>query len=190
MKPLIPFDIVRLTLQTFRVSPIEKVLHPDNGRLSDMIFNKKKYCLKPKVLCQLFDTFVGSILNFASEVWSFGKCKEIERIHLKFCKTLLKVKSSTCNMGVYGKLGRYPLYISRYARIIKFWCQIHDSDNILINSLYDSLLAECSRGMNNWASRVKKLLDNYGVSYVWNNPFSVNLNGVAIYSQLSIAKKR
>ena len=78
-------------------------------------------------------------------------------------------------MGVYGELGRYPLYISRYARIIKFWCQIHDSDNILINSLYDSLLAECSRGMNNWASSVKMLLDNYGFSYVWNNPFSVNL---------------
>ena len=143
--------------------------------LNCLLFNTKKYCLKPKVLCQLFDAFVGSILNFSSEVWGFGKCKEIERIHLKFCKTLLKVKSSTCNMGVYGELGRYPLYISRYARIIKFWCQIQDSDNILINSLYDSLLAECSRGMNNWASSVKKLLDNYGFSYVWNNPFSVNL---------------
>ena len=134
--------------------------------LNCLLFNTKKYCLKPKVLCQLFDAFVGSILNFSSEVWGFGKCKEIERIHLKFCKTLLTVKFSTCNMGVYGELGRYPLYISRYARIMKFWCQIHDSDNILINSLYDSLLAECSRGMNNWASSVKKLLDNYGFSYV------------------------
>ena len=75
-------------------------------------------------------------------------------------------------MGIYGELGRYPLYISRYARIIKFCCQIHDSDNILINTLNDSLLADCSRGVNNWAS---KLLDNYGFSYVWNNPFSVNL---------------
>ena len=26
------------------------------------------------------------------------KCKEIERIHLKLCKYLLKVKSSTCNI--------------------------------------------------------------------------------------------
>ena len=78
-------------------------------------------------------------------------------------------------MGVYGELGRYPLYISRYARIIKCWCQIHDSDNILINSLYDSLLAERSREMNNWASSVKKLLDNYGFSNAWNNTFSVDL---------------
>ena len=70
--------------------------------LNCLLFNTKKCCLKLKVLCQLFDAFVGSILNFSSEVWGFGKCKEIERIHLKFCKTLLKVKSSTCNMGVYG----------------------------------------------------------------------------------------
>ena len=143
--------------------------------LNCLLFNTKKYCLKPKVLCQLFDAFVGSILNFSSKVWGFGKCKEIERIHLKFYKTLLTVKSSISNMGVYGELGRCPLYISRYARIIKFWCQILDLGNILINSLYDPLLAECSRGMNNWASSVKKLLDNYGFSYVWNNPFSVNL---------------
>ena len=142
--------------------------------LNCLLYNTKKYCLKPKVLCQLFDTFVGSILSFSSEVWGFGKCKEIERIHLKFCKTLLKVKSSTCNMGVYGELGRYPLYISRYARIIKFWCEINETDNILINTLHDSLLNDCRMGKKNWASNVKTLLDNFGFSYVWDNPFTVN----------------
>ena len=111
--------------------------------LNSLLYNTKKYCLKPKVLCQLFDAFVCSILSFSSQVWGFGKCKEIERIHLKFCKTLLKVKSSTCNMGVYGELGRYLLYISRYARIIKFWCGINETDNILLNTLYDSLLTDC-----------------------------------------------
>ena len=143
--------------------------------LNCLLYNTKKYCLKPKVLCQLFDAFVRSILSFSSEVWGFGKCKEIETIHLKFCKTLLKVKSSTCNMGVYGELGRYPLYISRYARIIKFWCGINKTDNILINTLYDSLLTDCIMGKKNWASNVKTLLDNFGFSYVWDNLFTVNL---------------
>ena len=143
--------------------------------LNCLLYNTKKYCLKPKVLCQLFDAFVGYILSFSSEVWGFGKCKEIERVQLKFCKTLLKVKSSTCNMGVYGELGRYPLYISRYARIIKFWCGINETDNILINTLYDTLLTDCRMGKKNWASNVKTLLDNFGFSYVWDNPFTVNL---------------
>jgi len=30
--------------------------------------------------------------------------KEIERIHLKFCKSLLNVKNTTCTMYVYGEL--------------------------------------------------------------------------------------
>lgn len=142
-----------------------------------LIHNTKRYPFKPKVMCQLFDAFVGSILSYSCEIWGFGKCKEIERIHLKFCKYLLKVKSSTCNIGVYGELQRYPLYISRYTRIIKFWCHIINSDNILVNKLYSSLVDACSIGVNtnNWAKSVKSLLDNYGFSYVWNDPFSVNL---------------
>ena len=56
-----------------------------------------------------------------------------EPFELKFCKYLLKVKSSTCNMGVHGELERYPLYVSRYTRIVKFWCHIINTDNILVN---------------------------------------------------------
>ena len=105
-----------------------------------LIHNTKRYSFKPKVMCQLFDAFVGSILSYSCEIWGFGKCKEIERIHLKFCKYLLKVKSSTCNIGVYGELERYPLYVTRYTRIIKFWCHIINTDNILVNKLYSSLV--------------------------------------------------
>ena len=83
-------------------------------------------------MCQLFDTFVGSILSYLCEVWGFVKCKSIERIHLKFCKALLKVRSSTPSLCVYGDLGRYLLYISRYAIIIKFGCHIVSADNILV----------------------------------------------------------
>ena len=45
-------------------------------------------------------------------MWGFGKYKEIERIHLKFCNIVSNVKSSTSNAGVYGELGRYLLYSS------------------------------------------------------------------------------
>ena len=80
-------------------------------------------------------------------------------------------------MGVYGELERYPLYVSRYTRIIKFWCHIINTDNILVNKLYSSLVDACSTGANacNWTKNVKSLLDKYGVSFVWSNPFSVNL---------------
>lgn len=39
--------------------------------LNFLINNIKKYSLKPKTICQLFHAFVGSTLNYASEVWCF-----------------------------------------------------------------------------------------------------------------------
>ena len=83
---------------------------------------------------------------------------------------------STCTLGVYGDLGRYPLYIQRYVRIIKFWCRIVSSDNILVTYFYNNMVEACNNGATNWAGNVKSLLDNYGFSYVWNNPHAVNLS--------------
>ena len=52
-------------------------------------------------MCDLVDAFVSSTLNYSGEVWGFGKSKEIERIHLKFCKRHLNVKSSTFADAIY-----------------------------------------------------------------------------------------
>ena len=143
--------------------------------LNMLTFKTRSFPLSPKVLCQLFDAFVGSILSYACEIWGFGKSKAIERIHLKFCKQLLSVRSSTANVAVYGELGRFPLFINRYVRIIKYWFKISMSDNILIRYLYSSLSDDCIEGKNNWVASVKQLLNNYGFTYVWNNPTSVNV---------------
>jgi len=92
----------------------------DKGLIShNVLLNKtKKYNFKPSVLCKLFFAFVSATFNYSSEVWIFSKSKEIEGIHTKFCKRIFGVKSSKCNMAVYGELGRYPFYINRYTRII------------------------------------------------------------------------
>ncbi|XP_053375235.1 uncharacterized protein LOC128547230 [Mercenaria mercenaria] len=141
-----------------------------------LLNNISKLSLKPSTILQLFDSFVTSTLCYASEIWGFGKSKPIERIHMKFCKLLLHVKTSTCNYGIYSELGRYPLYVNRYVRIIKYWLKVVKSDNIFIQSLYYSLVSDIEMGRTNWASNVKHLLDSYGFSYVWINPDIVDLN--------------
>jgi hypothetical protein len=88
--------------------------------MNALLCNTRKTLLSPKVQCQLFDSFVGSVLSYGAEVCGFTKCQSIERVHLKFCKEILGVKLCASNAGVYGKLGRYPLYINRFVRIIKF----------------------------------------------------------------------
>ena len=88
--------------------------------LNVLLVNCSKFRLSVKMLCQLFDAFVGSILGYSCETWGKSKSKDIERIHLKFCKRILCVNNRSCNMAVYGELGRYPLYITRYIRIVKY----------------------------------------------------------------------
>ena len=86
--------------------------------LNVLLVNCSKFRLSAKILCQLFDAFVGSILGYSCETWGKSKSKYIERIHLKCCKRILCVNNRSCNMAVYGELGRYPLYITRYIRSI------------------------------------------------------------------------
>jgi hypothetical protein len=126
--------------------------------------------------CQLFDAFVGTILNYSSEVWGYTKSKEVERIHLKFCKRILNVNKTTSSMGVYGELGRYPLFIKRYLCLIKYWFKLLKTDNVILQYVYKQSLEDDKRGRKNWVSNIRKLLHDYGFGYVWINPQIVNIN--------------
>jgi hypothetical protein len=53
---------------------------------------------------------------------------------------------------------------------------IVQSDNIIIQRLYGTMVDKANNAIvNTWAHKVKSLLDNNGLSYVWYNPRSVNL---------------
>ena len=73
----------------------------------------------------------------------FSKSKEIERIHLKFCKKILMCKMNTPTTAVYGELGRYPLYSSRYLRILKYWFRLIQTDNIIMQTVYNISYEDC-----------------------------------------------
>jgi hypothetical protein len=69
---------------------------------------------------------IKPILLYGCEVWGFGKNEVLERVHLKFCKILLNLKSSTPNYMymVYGELDRYPIDIDIKVRIISYWARL------------------------------------------------------------------
>ena len=111
--------------------------------------NLRKFCISLIESIQLFDTFVTSILNYGGQIWGLNKSKAIERIHLKFLKGLLRVKITTSNAGVYGELGRYPIYINRFVLAIKYWFKILFTGNILLRTIYNSLLDDLGTENNN-----------------------------------------
>ena len=82
-----------------------KALFALNGKLTDFDFN-----IETK--CSVFDTYINSILSYASAIWGFQKAPDIEKLHTYFCKKVLGVKSSTCNNLIYFGLGRLPLFVN------------------------------------------------------------------------------
>ena len=71
---------------------------------------------------------------------------------------------------VYGELERYPLYVTRYCRIIKFWLKILRFDNSKLiklphNCSFHEYLGDDS--LKNWMTQVKDLLYVTGFGHDW-----------------------
>ena len=128
----------------------------------------KRLEVNPKLSLQLVDAFVESILNYAYPIWGLSKSKNIERLHLILCKTLLGAGQSTSNAAVYGELGRVPLYINRYVQVIKYWFKGISLQNIIVKSFYDN--SSNNVHGDSWSFKVNFFLESYGFSDVWLHP--------------------
>ena len=53
----------------------------------------------------LFDKYIGPILNYSCDVWGFCNARDIEQVRLTYCKRILGVTKSTQYDFVYGDLG-------------------------------------------------------------------------------------
>ena len=117
--------------------------------------------------------------QFYYTVQKFGgvyDTKLIDRVHLKFCKKILGVKSQTSNMAVLGELGRYPLSLLCKERVLKYWLKIMKNRDSL---KYNFFNIQCNNNYPNrhmnWAPKVKTILDDLGFGNLWNN-IDINYN--------------
>ena len=132
------------------------------------------------IMLNLFNAYVSSILNYNCEVWGFMKAENIERVHRKFCKRILNVKMSTNSLSLYAEVGRFPLYLDRYVRIVKYFLKLYtvkEGNCILKHILLSQRLEiEHKNNTNNWSSKVRDILNQTGFNDVWLFPESVNSN--------------
>ena len=89
---------------------------------------------------KLFDITVLPILCYGCMVWGFHAALDVERVHLKFSKQTLGVRTQTCNNAVYGEIGRVPLSVIRKVRILKFWFKIVKNQNSLLYKIIQLII--------------------------------------------------
>jgi hypothetical protein len=144
----------------------EQALKAINGLYS--IFSRVQFDVKTKLL--LFDRMVSPIVLYCSEVLGIYNTNIIERVHIKYCKKILGVKTQTPNIAVLGELGRFPLTLISKERVIKYWLKIVSNPQSIMFNIFQDQCNNLNRPRNsNWAHEVKCILDELGYSYLWNN---------------------
>ena len=102
---------------------------------------------------------------------AFTKAKLLSEYILRFLKQILGVRQQTCNMIVYGELGRVPLYVLRKVWIVKCWYKILADPFTFLHKVYKQKVCNVNnnRNLKSWSASVKLLLNELGFSYLWNN---------------------
>ncbi|XP_067652544.1 uncharacterized protein [Haliotis asinina] len=157
-----------------------KRLHAQASRAMYAVLRKIRMLDMP-LDCQLkmFDQIVQPILLYASEVWGYENTQLIERLHLKFCKYILKVKMTTPDYMVYGELGRYPLDISIKIRMLSHWCKMLVLPHKLSSKIYSlmyNLKSACPNYTFNLLSAIENILRDTGFYHVWMSQSIVSPN--------------
>ena len=110
------------------------------------------------------------ILLYVSETFGFENLQPLEKIHLDFIKSILRMKSSTPLIMVYGEISLFSLEIQIKTSMIKFWAKIltgkntkfsHKIYKLLLylhnNNIYSCKLILC----------IQRFLQDVGLNYIW-----------------------
>ncbi|XP_071126834.1 uncharacterized protein [Mytilus edulis] len=137
--------------------------------MSSLMNSLKQFFITPEEQMFLFDSMVGSVLGYASEIWGFHRAKDIELIHNRFCRFVLKLGRNVPTCFLYGELGHLPLFIVRKQKILKYWLHIITNKPKVVYDVYKLLYDDAINGYVNWASNIRDILYDLGLNYVWLN---------------------
>ena len=109
-------------------------------------------------------------MNYGCEVWGYHTVDDVEKVHISYLKRILKVRKSAVNYMVYCELGRFPMYIERYCRMLRYWFILLYTDNCILKCLYEDMFESSVVKPNdklNWACKVRDILFKYGFHNIW-----------------------
>ena len=70
-------------------------------------------------------------MSYGCEIWGFKEDRYLEKVEIKFLKSILHLPDSTPTMAVRGELGQLPIFLLWKERILKYWNRLC-SENIPI----------------------------------------------------------
>ena len=120
-------------------------------------------------------------MTYGCEIWGYQSLELVSKFQLRFLKLALGAYKTTPSCMILGELGCFPIKIEIQGRILAFWYKLMIEMQNGVSKLSCTMLKlqlrllESGEHIFPWLNHVKTLLDNLGLTYLWNRQ-SVSLN--------------
>ena len=153
-----------------------------------LLAKKASYSLKAKVkqhnldvdvFTDLFERLVTPVLLYGSEIWGYESTEQLQIMCNNTMRKFLRCHKTTSVCMINGELGLKEINEYIENRMLNFWSNIATGDNnkmstILYNwtkTLYDQNIYK-----SDWLNKIKTILDNMGMTYLFNDITNINRN--------------
>ena len=153
----------------------------DQGRKAQfsLLVKTKKLELPIDIQCNLFEKLVFLIMLYGCEIWGTQPQDMLEIFYRKFILKIVYLRPSTPSCMVYGEVGKLPLQVTIDKRLMSFWLRLLNKEEsslahivfMITHNLFVRYVYKAK-----WLCRVKHIVDNCGLSYLWLNQSMMDTN--------------
>ena len=114
---------------------------------------------------------VFPILLHGYEIWGFHCVNMLETFYRKFLKKILHLRPSTPSCMVYGEVGKLPRHVT-IDKHMNYWIRLLNKDITSYASIIYTITLKLfisGEYKTQWLRRVKGILDNCSLFYIWLN---------------------
>ncbi len=140
-----------------------------NKSMFALLKNIRQLSLPMDLQLELFDRIVVPLLLYACETWGYEKLDLLEKLHLRFLKYILNLKTSTPTCMVYGESGRMPIRLVVQQRMVNYFLRTVNSKPEKLSRIAYHLMHNSHDIEFPWYNFVKSTFDNCGLSGIWIN---------------------
>ena len=138
---------------------------------------------------KLFDVLIRPILLYNSEIWfmedyfsifkalkrstqhgsvcdtlSLEEKFNYEKVHNKYCKSILGFKKTACNISAKSELGRFPISSFIKTQVMLYFCRLNsECMNPLVTEAYNTSIKLHNDGLYSWYTFATNIFDEAGL---------------------------
>ena len=117
------------------------------------------------VMFRLYDALITPIMSYGCEIWGFKEDRDLEKVEIKFLKSILHLPDSTPTMAVRGELGQLPIFLLWKERILKYWNRLcSENIPIFLREAASLSLHNATAGKQSWAMNTASIFNHAGYS--------------------------